>query len=682
MSNDNILISLNKLKQLNARIQPSPCSSLSSSIQLFQTINHIFLHLPFKILKTQKESNKPLKPLPLTQNKNFLTPSREILSSIAPLNESPFSEFNLSSIKTPIVSILMTPNQNPRIHSSKKKKFKESLLKLKKLFENSRPSVSHKNFNDLMYLELAFNETSRVYRGLKEKCLHWSWNRLFEDTKIKEKEDLLRAKLISEKLQWMKKIKAFFYWKFEIFKKKRAKEIIYTWVKKQETIDKIHGFQRIILEFLRKKHFLKNITQGVSIFNRIFNRKLLNLFCWNKLKEESEKIKDKIIKNQGNILLGFKTLNFIIRIKQMIVKEFALNRLIILKKEDPYTINSFYGKIAFIITNSFQKTIQNSFNHIRMVHFQRISAKIAINQRNTLKKTLHKIEITYKKFFFMRFRNIISKNTSLQKFSLILPLFFLSRKKLAFFQIKQIIANSAKICISLNYNDKTIEKKEKNQNYITAGYALMILLTRIHQNSQFIINSTFFNSLKRQNLHMKEKNREKSQKLLLGLINLSFFFNRAIVNNEKKSLQFAFGIILKYNNSLKTKEIRLKRNEKIAFILKRIFLVNRKISLFHSFQLIRHYIKPIYIYKSPIKMNINSEPVKPQISDIFAEKLNQIKKKFALYEDKENGCINKSNTKIYKEIPMQIPFIRKELNPHFLKDDPINIKKPHVYKIT
>ena len=61
MSNDQILFSLNKLKELNARIPPFP-PKLSQFIQILHTI---YLKKPFNQLK-------------IPENKNLLTPKREI----------------------------------------------------------------------------------------------------------------------------------------------------------------------------------------------------------------------------------------------------------------------------------------------------------------------------------------------------------------------------------------------------------------------------------------------------------------------------------------------------------------------------------------------------------------------------------------------------------------------------
>ena len=144
----------------------------------------------------------------------------------------------------------------------------------------------------------------------------------------------------------------------------------------------------------------------------------------------------------------------------------------------------------------------------------------------------------------------------------------------------------------------------------------------------------------------------------------------------------SFHSILETSKRRKLTQFFIKRNEIIGSLLKRIFILNRKISLYKTFSSLKYIknendISNILHTKLKYKKNYNEfeETKKNQISDIFAEKLAQIKKKFALFEDKENSFENVQTPKKNTKNNSEINHIKKELNTFFMKDDPIKTKE-------
>ena len=107
-------------------------------------------------------------------------------------------------------------------------------------------------------------------------------------------------------------------------------------------------------------------------------------------------------------------------------------------------------------------------------------------------------------------------------------------KKLVFQELKHYEKPKIAIIYS-EHEDFSKTVKPKSKTYIIAGYTLLIILSRIEQSKHFLYQSTFFDGLKRRNLYFKDKNREKSQKIILGFIQISTFFKKTKETINKKN---------------------------------------------------------------------------------------------------------------------------------------------------
>ena len=591
-------------------------------------------------------------------------------------------------------------------------KFNESLRKLRGVLENSRPSLSHRNLNDFMHLEMAFNEVSRVFRELREKQVNWSWNRLCEYARLKAKERDLRELIIMQNRETIRKMKIFFYWKFEFLKKRNQQEktvhFLKIWLKNNRKKLIFYGFQKIFHGNIRKKLILEGISRIKSIFRRKAHEKMRRAYHrWKGILNYSQANKITIEKNNEFLKAFNKIYGFMIK-KHAFYRNLAWKKIVmhmIFEKDRERTKSLAIGKLWKTIF-SYQKNMKlKVFHEILMNPLLNYKSKLIKHRLILLKKILKKRENLCKKDIFIKFLVLLGKTRGIEAFLMILTNHQKTDKKLVFQELKHYEKPKIAIIYS-EHEDFSKTVKPKSKTYIIAGYTLLIILSRIEQSKHFLYQSTFFDGLKRRNLYFKDKNREKSQKIILGFIQISTFFKKTKETINKKNQFQAFKKLISYEKMLKIKENRVIRIEKLGFALKRVFILNKKLVISDFFHKIRLFImKPNIFYnnqqihqkelpqhniqnqyKSPIKIiNYESESVKNSvISDVFAEKLSQIKKKFALNGglayDKENSVDNSlkksnKNNDIGGIFERAIPLALKELNPYFLKDDPLKKKE-------
>lgn len=687
MSNEKILASLNKLKDLNARITPPKTNSFYVSVVPFlqKTLQYIYYKKTFA--KIKMKSLCPKQKSPQTQRsqvvkKEFLTPSRELPSSITYLNQSPFSDFGLSNPKISQASMVKTPSERQEGMSSKKKKFTESLKKLRIMLENSRPSISHKNFNDFLYYEMALNETCRVFRELKEKTFFWVWNRLFEFTDLKQRDELYKIKFLQKKREMIVQIKSFFALKTNREIKERGIILLMLFIKQKVRENCFHSFEEIKEFSNREKEKKKMRGVLLSKIEKMIKFKNTNkmIETWGKIKGSNYILKKERINKKNDRLLSALNIHNYFKLKILMNKKTAWGNLKDAsfspqpKKDD--------AKIFILLERLIEKQKRQSLMNLRYFSISKYKEKFFAYRIHFLSKLEKNLEISFKSRIFKKFQDNLEKQKRIEKLEDFLQnISNGTMKQKAFNEIKKC----PKITKLVVINVDPIKSSEKPKCYIEACYRLLIILSRIHQNKNYLINSCFLENLKRINIEEKDRIRENSQKTILGLIQMAFLIKKKKLFFDCILKNAGFKKIFEFSQEQKKKIDFSIRNEKLGSILKRIFTLNKKICLIHGFSSIK-LIKKLNILPN-WNINFQNQPKKieprknfdakkaNQISDIFAEKLAQIKKKFSLVQDKENSWEERQTPKKISKYYDENRNIQTELNPYFLKDDPIKLKK-------
>lgn len=681
MSEERLLNSLNKLKNLNARLSP-PADSTSfypNIVPFFiKTLNYIYFKLPFS--KIKMKSLSPDEKSPLIKKisfakREFLTPSRELPSSITYLNQSPFSDFGISNPKnTETSSAITPPEKKGKIYM--KKKFAESLNKLKVMLENSRPSISHKNLNEFIYYEMAFNETSRVFRELKEKVLNWSWNRIFEFSKFKEKETLLQEKIFKYQKQWMVQKNVFIALKMCFYDRRNGLNQMNLLYNSQKKKIVLYSLNKIRNYSLKKKERWQSVLQNLKrIKNKvIFTVKEQTLDKWSKNVQNSKKTK---VQKQ-KFILAAKILMTFCSTKFFVEKMKIFGRLMCIQPKIKKNCSLF----AIIAYKNYLKSVSNAFNVLKTLSIKKYQNNFLSFRNNFFFKIIKKMETSLKRKYFKKIMSSQTKEKSFERLNILISKFHHRGKRETFYKIKKFMSNFKllKATVPINFDiDKT---REKNNLLIDPYYHLLIVLSKLHQRKIYLFKTFFFSEIKNNFLSYKNHRREKNQKNIIGIIKIIFFFKKTKKHFQKQMFKASFHSILETSKRRKLTQFFIKRNEIIGSLLKRIFILNRKISLYKTFSSLKYIknendISNILHTKLKYKKNYNEfeETKKNQISDIFAEKLAQIKKKFALFEDKENSFENVQTPKKNTKNNSEINHIKKELNTFFMKDDPIKTKE-------
>jgi len=529
------------------------------------------------------------------------------------LKQSPFSEEILQ--KSP--DLHKNQSSNESFHS-KKAFFEAKLRKLKKILDKSPEKIIfQRNFSDFLYFELALTQISRVFRGLKLKRLILAWNRLVQGEiqwKIwKNHENQQKI----EKIEKTREIRTFYEWKNMGNLKKNGLKIM-------AFIMENHRKKRLFESFsaIYKKKLC--ILLRKKVISRVFNRKNERFLMFSTF-ERIRTYKSREAIGEKGFLLLFRLFN---RKKHILFEKIRIfnERNIEFKRK----INNFEK-----ITGNYEKNLKkNAFLRLFIWNYRILQAKIN-------EKKLKKAAFLLKKAVLLRkkqisclkarvFHEIIAFSNKKEGFH---GLFF-SLEKLEI-ERKSHIFEKIKL-FALFLREKSKKEQEINafkaKNYIIQGYSLFIIMSKTLQKLEFLNKSSFFDILKEKTLKIRDINRENEQRRLFGLLKIIAFF-------KKKALM------------INLQPFFMKIQEKAQK-------------------------KPIYIekaYNFDENREFNEKKAKnKEISDVFAEKLLQIKRKFALLErNKENSRDHNQENSFSNEIPKELPFLLKELKPHFLKDDPL-----------
>ena len=522
--------------------------------------------------------------------------------------------------------------ENDSFHS-KKMKFEQNLRKLKRILDkNPEPLVFKRNFSDFLYFDLALSQISRVVRGLTMKQRTWAWNRLFQlemETKIrKENENLAKI----EKMQKINEIRCFYQWKLALFAKQNQVKTLVFILENQRKIRISEGFQAIY----RKKLYVWMREQEIRrVFNNRKENRSLMIWAFERLKfanffKEKEKHK---------ISLFFLAEKIISRKNRENLSFFWGKMRVFCSKQTIFERN--FMELARILGNQ-QKNLQKfAFLRLFIYNYRVLSSKINEKKLKKAAFLLKKTSILMKKLTFrskeQTFGQILAFSNKNKGFSIVLS--FLNKLETLNYNSKREglqriwLFSRKKLEISMKIQRKT------TKNYIIQGYALFISLSKIMEKLIFLNKSKFFTFLKIKTLGIRDQKRQRNQKTLLLVIKIN-----SILRKKQQNFNFR-----EYFD--KIKEFSAINKEKL------LSKTVKKASFYQeTSQISREFME---------KMEKSRE-----ISDIFSEKLLQIKKKFALLEtNKENSRENSAI--IPPEIPKEIPFIFKELRPHFLRDDPL-----------
>lgn len=528
-------------------------------------------------------------------------------------------------------------SENDSFHS-KKAKFEQNLRKLKRILDkNPEPLVFQRNFSDFLYFDLALSQISRVVRGLAMKQKTWAWNRLFRiemQAKIrKENENLAKI----EKMQKINEIRCFYQWKLALFAKQNQLKTLLFIFENQRKIRVSEGFHAIY----RKKLYVWMREQEIRrFFNERKERRFLMVSAFERLKFANF-VKEKEKNTNSVFFLA----------ERVISRKIRENLSCFLGKMRGFCSKKTIFERKFIelarILGHRQKNLQKfAFLRLFVYNYRVLSSKINEKKLKKAAFFLKKTSILLKKLIIrskeQSFGKILAFSNKKKGCSMIFG--FLNSKEALDYNFKREglqsiwLFSRKKLEISMKVQRKT------TKNYIIQGYALFISLSKIMEKLIFLNKSKFFTFLKIKTLGIRDQKRQRNQKALLLVIKIN-----TILRKKQQSFNFReyFGKIRDF--STKNKEKALSKTVKKASFYQEASQISREFTE---------------------KMEKSRE-----ISDVFAEKLLQIKKKFALLEtNKENS---RENSFIHPpEIPKEIPLIFKELRPHFLRDDPLK-KSPN-----
>ena len=331
----------------------------------------------------------------------------------------------------------------------------------------------------------------------------------------------------------------------------------------------------------------------------------------------------------------------------------------IISRKNRENLSSFLGKMRFFcskktifernfmelarILGNQQKNLQKfAFLRLFVFNYRVLSSKINEKKLKKAAFFLKKTSILLKKLIFrskeQSFGKILAFSKKKKGFTMFLG--FLNTLETLDYNFKREglqriwLFSRKKLEISMKIQRKT------TKNYIIQGYALFISLSKIMEKLSFLNKSKFFTFLKIKTLGIRDQKRQRNQKTLLLVIKIN-----SILRKKQQNFNFR-----EYFDKIKGFSA-----ENIENTLSKTV---KKTSVYpENSQISREFME---------KMEKSRE-----ISDVFAEKLLQIKKKFALLETNKENSRENSAIIITPEIPKEIPFIFKELRPHFLRDDPL-----------